>query len=217
MKGSILSLIGLAALALPGPAGATLVLYSNLANANPNASVGISSTKFAAASFTTDNNSYTLADVIVSLEGISGGEGVNVSLYSSTAGSPNANISPLGFVNDNVLSTSSFPQEMVSGANLALTANTLYFIVLSGLSGSQNDANWESATTAPGSGITGNVTPIMSLSGNSGATWSTHIANSDFRPFVLQVDVNSTTPEPGTLFGALAGLGLVALGRIRRK
>jgi hypothetical protein len=217
MKGSILCLFGLALLALPGPAGATLVLYSNLANAFPSGSVAISSTRYAGASFTTDNNSYTLADVIVSLEGISGGQGVNISLYSSTAGAPNANISPLGFVNDNVLSTSSFTQEMVSGANLALTANTLYYIVLSGLSSTQNDANWESATTAAGSGITGSVTPSMALSGNSGATWSTNTVNVDHKPFVLQVDVNSTTPEPGTLFGALAGLGLVVLGRMRRK
>jgi hypothetical protein len=215
MKSSILSLFGLVALTLPGPAGAT-VLYSNLANANPNASVGISGTKFAGASFTTDNNSYTLSDVIVSLEGISGGQGVFVNLYNSSGGAPNTAILSTGFVSQAELSTSSFTQVTLGGMNAMLTPNTLYYIVITGNTiGGQNDVNWESATPGPGSGITGSVTELMSLTGNSGATWSTHTANSDFKPFVLQVDV--ATPEPGTLFGALAGLGLVAIGRMRRR
>ena len=217
MKGSLLAVLALGVLTLPGPAGAT-ILYSNLANADSNAALfGVSSTRWGAASFTTDNNTYTLSDVQVLLEGISGGQGVTVNLYNSTAGAPNASVATLGTINEASLSTNSFTVQTVAGGNITLAANSLYYIVLSGLSSGQFDANWESAVAGPGTGITGSVTQIMAISGNSGGAWATHLTSSDFKPFTLQVDVASSAPEPGTMLGAAAGLVLVVAGRLRRK
>src|SRR5262245_41441359 len=89
---------------LPGTARAG-VLFNNLAFGNSLNSVPLSSTQWAAQSFSTDGNSYQLTNVTVALEGaqivpasepsVQVGPSVNVMLYSNSSGSPGALLSTL--------------------------------------------------------------------------------------------------------------------------
>src|SRR5689334_18895475 len=123
MKIGSLPVYVLAAVSMIGSAHAT-ILYSNLSNPNPNVGASLSQTLWATTSFSTDNNSYTLADVIVALEGVSGGTGVNVSIYSNVGNQPGSQLKNLGNVNEASLSTASYTQQMLNGGNFQLTANT---------------------------------------------------------------------------------------------
>jgi hypothetical protein len=217
MKAGSLSFLALATMFLAANANASLVLYSNLANPNPLNSVPINNTNWAAMSFMTDNNNYTLADIVLSLEGVTGGGAVTPRIYSSASNSPNAPVLTLGTITQGLLNPASFTQITLLGGNFALTANTLYFVVLSGVSTTQNDAFWEKENGTAATGITGAVAGIVGTSPNGGATWNLDGVNTDHQPLVLQVDVNTTAPEPGTIFGAIAGLALMLAAKMGRR
>jgi MYXO-CTERM domain-containing protein len=214
-RSTLLVMAALAALALPGSAGAT-VLYDNLSNPNSLSSTSVSSTTWAANSFSTDNNTYHLSDVILSLEGISTTGTLTVSLYSSNNGippSPTSSLTTLGTISDSSLSTSSFTQQTVPGGGFTLSPNTMYFVVLSGSSVGAFDAAWERENGATGTGVAGQA---WGISTNAGSSWLMHTVSTDFQPYLMRVDA-TTTPEPGTVTGALAGMALLALGSWRRK
>ena len=215
MKVFTYTCLALAALASTGTAGAT-VLYSNLANPNPSGFAAVSISNYAADSFTTDNNNYLLSDVIVPLKAIPSGGQVSVDLFTNNGGTPGTNLKTLGTIFDSSLSTSTFTQETVGGGNFQLTPNTTYFIVLVGINVTQNDADWEMATTNTATGITGNIAPKFGTTADFGQSWSLQTASPNAFPFVMQVDVANATPEPGTIFGALAGLAVI-LGMRRRR
>jgi hypothetical protein len=212
---SIFAAILCAAL-LPQAAGAG-VLFDNLAFGNSLNSFSVSATNWAAQSFTTDANNNQLTSVVVALEGIASAGNVTVSLYSSTAGSPgspNASVLSLGTILQSALSTSSFTNQTVSGNNFALTPNTRYFVVVAGSSSVSPDALWERENgSANGVGISGQT---RAESSNSGSTWSPHAINSDFQPYIMQVNVNGV-PEPNTVFGVVAGLTALVAARFRRR
>ncbi len=86
-------------------------------------------------------------------------------------------------------------------------------MVLSGSTVGAADASWEKDINGQGTGVTGQE---WGVSGNSGSSWTMRGISIDFQPFVMRVDVGGT-PEPGTLYGALGGLALIALGRWRRR
>ena len=206
----------LAVLALPGSAGAT-VLYDNLSNPNSLSSTAVSSTTWVANSFSTDNNTYHLSDVILALEGISTTGTLTVSLYSSNNGlppSPSSSLVTLGTIQDSALSTSSFTQQTVAGGGFVLNPNTMYFVVLSGSSSTGSDAAWERENGATGTGVAGQA---WGISSNSGSTWITHTVSTDFQPYLMRVDATTSAPEPGTITGAVAGLALLLAGTLRRR
>jgi hypothetical protein len=207
-----MTLAAMVAASFPGSAGAT-VLYSNLANPGSGFSA-VSSTAWAANAFSTDNNTYKLSDVILALEGVSTTGTLTVSLYSSSGGpaQPTTNLATLGTIADSALSTSMFTQQTVNVSNVTLAPNTQYFIVLSGSSSSGADADWEKEQGTTGIGVAGGE---WGTSANSGSTWSMHGVSVDFAPYVMQVD--ASTPEPGSIFSALGGLAVVALARFRRR
>ncbi len=209
-----LSLAAFAAVALPASMGATTILYSNLASPNSASFSAVSSTSWAANSFSTDSNSYNLADVILSLEGVSTTGTLTVSLYSSSSGKPGTDLMTLGTIADSALSTSSFTQQTVSGNNFSLSPSTMYYIVLSGSTAGSPDADWERENGSTGTGVAGQS---FGLSADSGTSWTTHVVNSDFQPYVMQVDAGSGTPEPSTLLGALGGLAAILGLRLRRR
>ena len=206
----------LAALALPGSAGAT-ILYTNLSNPNPLSFTAVSATTWVANSFTTDNNSYQLTDVILALEGVSTTGTLTVSLYTSSTGTPSgtpASPTTLGTIADSSLSTSSFTQQTVNGNNFLLAPNTTYFVVLSGSTVGAPDAEWEKENGATGTGVAGQA---WGISGNSGSTWTMHGVSTDFQPYLMQVDASTSSPEPGTLFGVIGGLLVILSTRLRRR
>jgi MYXO-CTERM domain-containing protein len=167
-------------------------------------------------SFSTDNNTYHLSDVILSLEGIATTGTLTVSLYSSNNGTPPApatGLVTLGTIADSALSTSSFTQQTVAGGGFTLNPNTMYFVVLSGSSVTGSDSAWEKENGATGTGVAGQA---WGISANSGSTWLTHTVSTDFQPYLMRVDV-TTTPEPGTITGAFAGLALLLAGTWRRR
>jgi hypothetical protein len=202
---------------LAANANASLVLYSNLANPNPLNSVPINNTNWAAMSFMTDNNNYTLADIVLSLEGVSGGSAVTAKIYNSASNSPNAAVLSFSPITQGLLNPASFTQVTLSGGNFALTANTQYFVVLSGVSTMQNDVLWEKENGATATGITGGIAGFVGTSANGGSSWSLNPVGTDHQPLLLQVDVNTTAPEPGTIFGAIAGLVLILAAKMGRR
>jgi hypothetical protein len=206
-----LTITALAALALPGSAGAA-VIYTNLASPNSASSISVNSNNWAANGFTTGASAATLSDVILALESVSTTGTLTVSLYSNVGNAPGTNLATLGTIAESSLSTSSFTNQQFN-ASFALAANTSYFVVLSGSTNNSPEALWERENGASGTGVAGN---LWGTSVNSGGTWGMHLINTDFQPLLMQVDTASSTPEPGTLFGVLGGALLMFSLRFRR-
>ena len=207
----VCDIIALAALALPFTAGASPI-YDNLGSSGTGTTV--SSTSWAANTFTT-GSAATLADVIVSLEGISSATGsVTVALYSDVSNAPGMLLSTLGTIqdNDSRLSTSAFNNVTFGGNNYSLAATTEYYIVLSGTS--TGDVLWQRSSNTSGTGVAGN---LVALSPDGGTTWFPSTLNSDHLPFVMEVDPATGVPEPNTIFGALGGFVAIAIARLRQR
>ena len=204
----------MAVLALSGTANAG-ILFSNLGygSANGQAIDGLDS---AAASFSTDGSSHTLADVILSLEQISSGGHLTVGLYSDSGSqTPGSSLVTPGTIPDSSLSVGSYSNQTVGGGNYALAANTRYWVVLTGTSAVAPDAYWnrEQGWTN-GVGLSGQYVAFTS----SGGSWFSGPLNADHTPLVMQVDVDgASTPEPSTVLTALAGLGALAVFRYRSR
>lgn len=148
-----------------------------------------------AAGFKTDNQSYTLDNVILQLANPFSGQAV-ASLYTDNGSQPGslvgALISPLLYLPD--------PTPMTfSGNNLFLDINTSYFIMLQAIS-----AQFAWAWTESNSGTDPGFKTNWAVSTSPGV-WSS------FASEPLQMQVNATaTPEPGSL--VLLGAGLLGLG-----
>jgi MYXO-CTERM domain-containing protein len=210
--------IALAALILPGSAGATMI-YGNLGAINISSGYAVSATSWGANSFTTGSGTSQMSDVILALEGVPAAAGtLTVSLYSSTNNTPATDLATLGTIADNSLSTSMYTAQTVNVSGVTLSANTMYFIVLSGSTTGSSDGLWELSNSNIGTGVTGQYSGDY----NSGLGWDISkngSGNSDFtvKPFIMQVDVGSSTPEPDTWYGALSGLAAILATRRRRR
>lgn len=100
-----------------------------------------------------------------------------------------------------------------SGGNLALSADSTYWIVLSTTTG---ELDWSYAADDVGSGS--GFTDTYSESYDAGSTWYTYASNQSAGVYPLQMDVESgtstvsTTPEPATASLLMAGCALIGAG-----
>lgn len=166
----------------------------------------IDPTTTVAASFGTGTQASTLSKVQLLIQ--SDGPAVStVSLYSDQGGRPGGSIGALTSLqppNQSTLSVTTF-----SGNNLALAANTTYWIVTQADPGT---LEWAYTESNMGSGSGFQHTWGLSLDGGA---WFV----SSIEPMMMSVEDSSTaTPEPGSvLLVALGGVGLSVWGRKRLK
>jgi hypothetical protein len=196
-------------LGLALPASAT-ILYDNFSNASnsddqvrnfgssdPNSNQN--------QSFSTDGNLDTLTSVTLGLFASGNTTGsIAVDLYSfdpSNGGHPGTFLDQVGTIQDSSIGLSGMQHVLVTApANVSLTANTQYFIVLFGTTTGTNDAFWTIANNDSGTGTVGQ---------RGGQGEST--------PQVMQVvaTASSATPEPSTFAMLLLPLAWLGMRRAR--
>jgi PEP-CTERM motif len=200
----------LAALALL-PVGATTI-YSNLSDGN-NGSLPVEGNQFWANEFESGSTAANLSDVIFNLEASTGTGALTVELFTNSNNAPNTLVATIGTISHATLTAGAFAQVTVTpGTTIALAANTQYWIELIGASISTADALWEVGPNDNGTG----VAPEFHDRVTAGSVDATE-ANNSFSSTIpqMQVDVQSTVPEPAT-FGFL-GIALAGLAAIRRR
>lgn len=216
--GSLAAGIVFIGLSFAPPASATSAVLFNNTNLINGGDATIN-TFGTAASFSTDNNFYLLADIILELEAVQGASGsFTVSIYSSSTDPspvPVASLEVLGTSQDNVLQSGSYAPVQFNGNSFALTPNTRYWVVLFGTTGT--DALWEAPDGAFGPGVAGEF-----FSHNTGPSAWVTFPNSTTNGSQLEMEVDGfssavSTPEPATGFCMLAGLGGLAAALARRR
>lgn len=181
--------------------GATI---ANNLGAPPFMSVPTTASGWAAQSFITDANTYTLNSITLLMGALNSGDTGTLALYSGNA-------LPTTFVAD-LVSPGSYTTitapNVFTTPGISLAANTTYWAVLSSTSGV---LSWAYTLSLAGSGVAFNV--ASALSGNSGGSWSVS-ATQPFQDSVsATVSGAGSTPEPSTALLFAAGLAAVAVAR----
>jgi len=148
-----------------------------------------------AAGFATGSGNYSLTSATLLLQQVTPGAAV-LNLYSDSSGRPG--VSQGSLVSPGSFSFSLTPTEF-SGANLPLTADTTYWLVLHATSG---NFNWGWTDNNTGSGV--GFVRTWASSDNAGATWMA----SDIDPMMMAVQAspaNGVAPEPGSFLLSATG------------
>jgi hypothetical protein len=200
----------LAALAIL-PVGATTI-YSNLTDGN-NGSLPVEGNQFWTSEFETGGTATDLSDVIFNLEASTGTGALTVEVFTNSGNAPSTLVGTVGTISHASLTTGSFSQVTVTpGTTIALAANTQYWIELIGASISTADALWEIGPNDNGTGVAAEYHDRVT----AGVVDNVNANNVSTNTIPeMQVDVQSTAPEPAT-FGLL-GLALAGLAAIRRR
>ncbi len=194
------------------------VLYSNLAGTSGGLlNVGDTSSNNTdwANEFTTGASSVTLTDLIVIIGRSSGGGAITASLYASSGGGaavPTTKITDIATVNHSSVPASPAQVTFTPGATITLTANTQYWIVLSGASGAGHvDALWSETNDNSGTGVSGQSHAFW-----NGSTWTNEPNATFLATPQMQIDAGTAaaTPEPGSML--LIGFGLVLASAFRK-
>lgn len=188
------------------PAQAQVDLVNNLSNTTSYVD-RIGGTLWEAASFKTDNRTYTLSSATLKLSSLSNGV-VTVDLFSNTGSNkPGASLISLG--NSNPLDSTLADITFTPAGGQILLPNTVYWVVAHSLNSAEWGATASTAYTGFGTIPSGFA---FAASADSGSTWTAHpIADGP-----NQFRVRATTPEPG-LLALTAGLGLAGVSTLRRR
>ena len=165
-----------------------------------------------ATSFTTSATSTTLGSVTLVLGNLTSSSVMSqLALYADDGlNEPGVEI---GILTTNSAYVSTLGNVTFSGGNLALSAGSTYWLVLSTTAG---ELDWSYAADDAGSGS--GFTDTYSESYDSGSTWYTYASNQAAGVYPLQVAVESgissisTAPEPGSAWLLMAGCALIATG-----
>ncbi len=195
---------------IASPAARAADLANNLASSSFGGNI-ITDSIWQAQAFTTLPTDFVLTSITLQLrKGLVGTTGtLNISIYDST-GTGNRPGTAVGAV----LATadvSTFTQEMVeytfSGLNRVLSPTTTYYLVLSGTSITNGNAQWAVTSSTIGTGFPSNFADTL----NSGTTWSAPLQSD---PMIMRI---VAVPEPSTYaLGAICTGTLSYLGRRKR-
>jgi hypothetical protein len=126
---------------------------------------------------------------------------VQVGLYADAT--PGTLITALGTLSDSLLSSSPTTFDIVLNATPLLTADTRYWIGLSGVT----SASWSFTDEVSGAGV------ADESFANVGGTFSN--LEGPYQMRITTVDLASPTPEPAAVFMVVAGFGALVLLRRR--
>ena len=164
-------------------------------------------------SFSTGSSDLLLTDVKMLLQRSLGTPShFTVSLLSDSSNTPGSLLKTLGTFSDSDLSISATVYD-ISVDSFALAANTRYWIELNTVPGAVSTVEWNYASSAAVTGVSNEYwayTPFGGL---------TVTANSDAPPgpYQMSVTTSSAVPEPGTLYQALAAIGVGIFVTARRR
>lgn len=148
----------------------------------------------AASAYTLDSVTLLLANTSTGIAG-----SARLDLYSQSLLAPGSLIGSL--VSPASYSTSLANTTFTAASGLSLSANTTYWVVLKGTSGSF-DWSWTSANTGTGAGYQN----TWGETDDAGASWYTYdLFPTQIRVNATPVGASAVVPEPGTLALLLAG------------
>ncbi|MDE3198619.1 MAG: PEP-CTERM sorting domain-containing protein [Acidobacteriota bacterium] len=187
----------LAGCAAPSGWAGTVTLFDNTAFVNGGAVV-ISQVNPAGDSFSTGAVALNLTDFAAVLDLQNSATGATTfSLYSDNLETPGTQIATLGTIGDSSPTTT--PESYtISNLDIALTANTRYWILAS----ATGNALWWSAADSSGTGTAGEFVAANQIFPDSVGLFNMRVAG-------------AVTPEPGTLVLVGSGLALALFRRIR--
>ena len=193
------------ALSVPRPAAAAVTVFDNLANGN-NGFFGFGPGTFIGERFKSDPTNLRLTDVTMRFSAPTPGP-YTLSLYSDVAGVPGA---PLA----NLFTGNTANGDVHYSVNALTAPSTTYWIVAGSPAGSVINTGWGTSSTLSGTGT--GFFPLVAMSSNQGASWSTR------GDVVQQMQViANAVPEPLTtstmVACALASLASRRPSRARRE
>ena len=210
-RGWITCIMALAVILLTGPAihAQIIPLFDNL-NRTPASSGIVTATTWQAQQFKTDGQAYALVSVTLEMRQFSGPGSPEVSIWSNhVEGSSSRPDIALGTLTNPGSIPGSFTPITFTSTGLSLSANSTYWVVMKSTA-SGADFLWRNTADNNPTGAGPGFSTVWSETITSGSTWVTTSTN----PYLMKVDVQAV-PEPSSF--VLAGLGLGAMGLIRRR
>ena len=186
-----------ACIACARPAAAVVTVYDNLSNGN-NGFFGIGASNWIGERFKSDATNLLLTDVTMRFSTPQPGP-YSLSLYSDAAGVP-------GVLLADLFTGTSANGDVHYSTNALTLPSTNYWIVASVPVGGVINTGWGTTSTLSGTG-TGFV-PLVAMSTNQGASWTTR------GDVAQQMRVLADVPEPTT--AALLGFAALSLLAPRR-
>jgi hypothetical protein len=189
------------ALSLTAEVGRTAEVVSNLSEPGSGSLIA-SPTFWLGSSFTTDNQSYILNSLTLSVDAVLGPVSITLSIFEDQLGNPSG--SALESIAN--VAVSSAGNQTFTSTGLSLSANTTYWVVFAEANNDPNIPVWFATSSANQSGSWA-IGDSGRQSNNSGSSWSSSVNLGKF-----SVDA-SPVPEPGVAVLSLLGLALVVFRR----
>lgn len=188
-------------------------------------------------SFSTGNSDSFLLDIKMMLSGISTTPGslqFTVSLLSDASNSPGTFLTSLGTFDDSTLASTASVYDVPVNTTIALTADTRYWVELSGPSSS---VAWDYAIDARGAGVSGEYSaysspggPIVSQNASGSGPYQMEVTTTQSTDLpALPPDLppqpeptppvpgTPSVPEHGTLCQVLSAFGIGVVAMMRRR
>lgn len=172
----------------------------------PNNTESVFGPTWITASFSTDAQNYRLTNATLLLSATAGST-ANLYLFSNSSSQPGSSLGQLSLTS--TLSSTQAPVSF-SGNNLALVANSTYWLVLQAPTGT---VDWAWTDSSVGTGV--GFTHTWGATDDAGATWFTVAEQPQMMSVSADAASTPTVPEPSAF--VLLGLGLAVVIPVARK